>query len=240
MRLDKFLCECTKETRSQIKKKIRNGEAEVNGEICRRPEQKICPDTDQVCLAKKILTYQKYVYYMLYKPSGCVCASTDHLHDTIFKYLPMSERKSLFSVGRLDLDTEGLLLVTNDGDLSHRLLSPRRHVNKVYEVRVRGRLMEADAAAFASGIDIGEKKLTRSASLEILSSGEISHCRVVISEGKFHQIKRMFLALGKEVLFLKRIKMGIFVLDPALTPGEYRTLTKEEMSYVEKYKSGHL
>lgn len=158
MRLDKFLCECTGETRSQIKKQIRNGEAEINGEICRRPEQKVDPDTDQIALAKKAMLYQQYLYYMLNKPAGCVCAATDGLHDTIFKYLPMNARGDLFTVGRLDLDTEGLLLVTNDGAFAHRLLSPSRHVDKVYEVRVRGRLTTEDMAAFASGIDIGEKK----------------------------------------------------------------------------------
>lgn len=240
MRLDKFLCECTAGSRSQVKKSIRKGEVTVNGMICRQPEQKISPETDCVIFGGEKLNYRKYEYYMLNKPGGCVCASCDNLHDTVFSYLPMNGRENLFCVGRLDLDTEGLLLITNDGELAHRLLSPRKHVQKTYRVKVKGKLTPDDADAFVEGIDIGEKRPTQSAELTIFSSGDISEGLVVISEGKFHQVKRMFQALGKEVVFLKRISMGKFVLDPKLQPGEYRILTKEEMEYVEEYKSGHI
>ena len=240
MRLDKFLCECGVGSRSQVKSGIRKGEVSVNGVICKKPEQKVEPAADVVCYQGRELSYQEFEYYMLCKPGGCVCAAKDNLHDTIFSYLPMNAREDLFSVGRLDLDTEGLLLVTNDGDLAHRLLSPRHHVKKVYEAKVKGRLTDEDIKAFAAGLSIGEKRPTLPAELTILSAGEESFCRVVISEGKYHQVKRMFLARGKEVLYLKRTAMGAFTLDPSLTPGQYREFTKEEYAYVEKYKSGHL
>ena len=177
---------------------------------------------------------------MLNKPAGCVCAARDNLHPTIFDWIPMNPRKDLAAVGRLDLDTEGLLLVTNDGVLSHRLLSPRHHVDKLYEARVSGRLAEEDIAAFARGIDIGDEKPTLPAELVITVSGEESLCRVTIHEGRYHQIKRMFHSLGKEVLWLKRLQMGTFVLDEKLAPGEWRRLNERELEDVEKYKGGHL
>ena len=150
MRLDKFLSDCGVGTRSQVKKDIRDGRVCVNGEICRSPETKISPESDTVSFQGRTLGYRGFEYYMLNKPAGCVCAARDNLHSTIFDWIPMNPRKDLAAVGRLDLDTEGLLLVTNDGALSHRLLSPRHHVDKLYEARVSGRLAEEDIVAFAS------------------------------------------------------------------------------------------
>ena len=240
MRLDKFLSDCGVGTRSQVKKDIREGRVCVNGEICRSPETKISPDSDAVSLQGRLLGYSRFEYYMLNKPAGCVCAARDNLHPTIFDWIPMNPRKDLAAVGRLDLDTEGLLLVTNDGALSHRLLSPRHHVNKLYEARVSGWLTEEDTASFAKGIDIGDEKQTLPAELMIVESGEESFCRVTIHEGRYHQIKRMFHSLGKEVLWLKRLQIGTFVLDEKLAPGEWRRLNERELEDVEKYKSGHL
>ncbi len=240
MRLDKYLCDCNMGTRTQVKKLIAQGEVLVDQQVCRQSNLQIDPDHTQVICKGVPITYAANEYYMLNKPMGCVCASTDQLHDTIFRYVPMNLKQDLFSVGRLDLDTEGLLLVTNDGELSHRLLSPRHHVEKMYEATVEGKLTDEDIEAFAQGLDIGEKRLTLPATLEILESGAVSVCRVTISEGKFHQIKRMFHVRGKEVTALKRLTMGAFVLDPALLPGEYRKLTEEEMKYVEQYKCGDL
>lgn len=140
------------------------------------------------------------------------------------------KRKDLFPVGRLDKDTEGLLLITNDGDLAHRLLSPKKHVDKVYFARIAGRVTEEDKEAFALGVDIGDEKLTLPAELQILCSDEVSEIKLTIREGRFHQVKRMFEAVGKEVIYLKRLSMGQLVLDDSLAAGAYRELTKEELN----------
>ena len=240
MRLDKFLCDCGAGTRSQVKKYIQKGEVQVNGQVCKKADHKVDAAADQIVFRGEVLEYEAFVYYMFYKPAGCVCAARDNLHRTIFDYVPMNPKGDLFAVGRLDLDTEGLLLVTNDGELSHRLLSPRRHVDKTYLAKVRGCLGSEDVQAFAGGISIGDEKDTLPAQLAVLESGAYSTCEVTIQEGRFHQIKRMFLALGKEVVYLKRLRMGMFVLDPELEPGTYRRLKEQELRYVEEYKSGHL
>ena len=143
-------------------------------------------------------------------------------------------------MGRLDKDTEGLLLITNDGKLAHRLLSPRHHVDKTYEAKIQGRVTEEHVKRFREGLDIGEERLTLPALLEILSSGEISRIRVTIQEGKYHQIKRMFHAAGCEVLYLKRLSMGSLTLDESLQPGEYRPLTEEELAELQNERKGEM
>ena len=143
--------------------------------------------------------------------------------------MQQKKRKDLFPVGRLDKDTEGLLLITNDGELAHRLLSPKKHVDKVYFARIAGRVTEEDREAFAIGVDIGDEKLTLPAELRILCSDEVSEIELTIREGRFHQVKRMFEAVGKEVIYLKRLSMGQLVLDDSLNVGAYRELTKEEL-----------
>ena len=147
-----------------------------------------------------------------------------------FKMIEDKKRDDLFPVGRLDKDTEGLLLITNNGELAHQLLSPKKHVDKVYFARVRGTVTEEDIKMFSEGLDIGDEKKTLPAQLSILSSGEISETRITIREGRFHQIKRMFAAVGKEVVYLKRLGMGTLTLDESLAPGEYRRLTEEEVT----------
>ena len=141
----------------------------------------------------------------------------------------MQKRNDLFPVGRLDKDTEGLLLITNDGELAHRLLSPKKHVDKVYYAKVQGKVDESDVKAFADGVDIGDDTLAKSADLRILKSGKESEIELTITEGRFHQVKRMFHAVGKEVIYLKRLSMGSLALDKTLTKGEYRSLTEEEI-----------
>lgn len=148
---------------------------------------------------------------------------------TVMDLLKDQRRKGLFPVGRLDKDTEGLLLITNDGEMAHRLLSPRKHVDKVYYADVQGKVTEKDVLIFAEGVDIGDDRLTMPAELQILESGDISRICLTIREGRFHQVKRMFHAVGKEVIYLKRLQMGPLVLDQELMPGEYRKLTKEEV-----------
>ena len=156
-------------------------------------------------------------------------ATEDKKEHTVLDLLQERKRKDLFPVGRLDKDTEGLLLITNNGDLAHRLLAPGRHVDKVYYAEIDGKVTREDAELFRAGVDIGDKKKTMPAFLEILSSADRSEILLTIREGRFHQVKRMFHAVGKEVLFLRRIQMGPLKLDEKLRPGEYRRLTKEEV-----------
>ena len=229
IRLDKFLADMGTGTRSQVKEFIRRGQVTVNGETAKRPELKVDPDEDQVCLQERTLTYQKHRYVMLHKPAGLVSATEDARERTVLELLPAEARRGLFPVGRLDKDTEGLLLLTDDGELAHRLLSPRKHVDKKYFARVAGRITGEDVRAFSRGMDIGDEKLTLPAALTVLSEGEeASEVSVTLREGRYHQIKRMFETIGSRVLYLKRISMGPLLLDDDLKPGEYRELTREE------------
>lgn len=229
MRLDKYLCDMGAGTRSQVKQKIRKGLVTVEGEPVRRPEYQVDQE-QEVCVEGEVFSYTELEYYMLNKPAGCVSARADEQCRTVLDLIPSKKRKDLFPVGRLDKDTEGLLLITNDGKLAHMLLSPRHHVDKTYFARIAGRISEEHVKAFREGLDIGEKACTRPAVLEILDSGENSEVRVTIREGKYHQIKRMFRAIGCEVLYLKRLSMGSLVLDESLKPGEYRPLKEEELA----------
>lgn len=228
IRLDKFLADMGYGTRSEVKKEITKGNVKINGLPVRKPETKIDTEKDEVMYREQPAAYEKYEYYMLNKPAGVISATTDKREKTVLDLIGEKQRKDLFPVGRLDKDTEGLLLITNDGELAHRLLSPKKHVDKVYYVRVQGELVEEDIRRLAEGIDIGEEKLTLPARLVIRKSGQFSEAEITIQEGKFHQVKRMFHALGKEVVYLKRLSMGTLVLDGNLKPGEYRKLTKEE------------
>lgn len=230
MRLDKLLSEMGYGTRSQVKKDITKGNVTVNGEAVRKPETKIDTETDTVLVCGKTVTYAKYEYFMLNKPAGVVSATEDRREKTVLDLIRDKKREDLFPVGRLDKDTEGLLLITNNGELAHRLLSPKKHVDKVYYVRVRGTVTEQDVEQFREGLDIGDEKMTLPAELKILYSGEESEAEITIREGRFHQVKRMFRAVGKEVVFLKRLRMGTLVLDERLAPGEYRRLTEEEVN----------
>lgn len=233
LRLDKYLADMNMGTRSEIKKAIRKGLASVNGFVEKHPEHSIDTEVDRVTFHNVPISYLQYEYYMLNKPAGVISASEDCREETAVDLIMERQRKDLFPVGRLDRDTEGLLLITNDGKLAHCLLSPRRHVNKVYYAKVQGHVTDEDVSAFRRGVDIGEEKLTLPADLKILgtaevNSGVISEIELTIREGKFHQVKRMFLAVGKKVLYLKRLQMGSLVLDEKLAPGEYRRLTATE------------
>lgn len=229
IRLDKFLTEVGIGTRSEVKKYIRQGLITVDSAPAQKPEQKIDEKTAKVCFRGNEIVYAAYEYYLFYKPAGCVSATEDRLHKTVMDYLTDTVRKDLFPVGRLDLDTEGLLLITNDGALAHDLLSPSKHVEKTYYAKVKGRVMEDDVNRFKKGVDIGEEKPTKPAKLVIVSEGDISEIRLTITEGRFHQVKRMFEAVGKEVVYLKRLSMGSLVLPDDLAPGDYRSLTTQEL-----------
>lgn len=229
IRLDKYLADMGVGTRSELKKMIRSGQVQVDGVPAKKPEEKINAESQTVTVNGQEVVYRRTEYYMLYKPAGVVSATKDKKEKTVLDLIDGQKRKDLFPVGRLDKDTEGLLLITNDGNLAHRLLAPGKHVDKVYFARIDGRVTEADAAWFLEGVDIGDEELTLPARLEILKSAEESEILLTIQEGRFHQVKRMFEAVGKKVTYLKRISMGSLVLDESLRKGEYRSLTKEEL-----------
>ena len=229
MRLDKFLTELGVGTRSEVKKILKTGQVAVNGIPVKKPEEKIDEAKDVVTYQGKVLAYEQFEYYMFHKPASCVTAVSDAQHKTVMDYMKDLTRKDLNPVGRLDIDTEGLLLITNDGMLSHELISPAKHVPKTYFAKVEGVVTEEDVNLFADGVDIGEKKLTKPADLKILVSDTVSEIELTISEGKFHQVKRMFEAVDKKVVYLKRISMGSLVLDEDLEPGAYRPLTDAEV-----------
>lgn len=229
IRLDKYLADMGIGTRTEVKKFIRSGRIQVDGRIEKKPELKVDTATQQITFDNTLVVYQEYEYYMLNKPAGVVSATTDKKEKTVLDLLSVQKRKDLFPVGRLDKDTEGLLLITNDGALAHRLLAPGKHVDKVYFARIEGTVTEADVLAFSQGLDIGDPELTLPAKLEIQSSDTISEILLTIQEGRFHQVKRMFEAVGKKVIYLKRLSMGTLCLDEDLPKGAFRALTEQEI-----------
>ena len=233
MRLDKFLSEMGVGTRSEVKAYLKKGQVTLNGEIVKKPEVKIDENNDKVCYLGQVLSYEAVQYFLLNKPAGCVTATRDHLSDTVMSFLPENRRDDLFPVGRLDKDTEGLLLITNDGQLAHELLSPRKHVDKTYFAVIDGEVREEHKQLFQDGLNIGDEDLTLPAKLNILKSGETSEIELTIHEGRFHQVKRMFEAIGTKVTYLKRISMGPLTLGN-LQPGEVRVLTDEELDGLRK------
>ncbi len=230
VRLDKYLTAMSVGTRSEVKTYIRKGRVQVDGQVVKEPDIKINTTNVQVLFDNKLLQYEEFVYYMLNKPAGVVSATTDNQSTTVVELIKEGKNKDIFPVGRLDKDTEGLLLITNDGDLSHQLLSPRKHIGKVYYAKVKGCVTQEDILAFEKGIRINDEFTTLPAKLNIIKSDEISEIEVTIFEGKFHQVKRMFMAVGKEVIYLKRLSMGNLRLDETLLPGEYRRLTQGEIN----------
>lgn len=247
MRLDKFLADMNVGTRKELKVAIRKKRVTVNGEIVRDAAMNLNGD-EEVRFDGELISYQAYEYYMLNKPEGVLSTTEDRRRTTVLDLLDERRRKDLFPVGRLDIDTEGLLLITNDGELAHRLLAPKFHVDKVYYAEIAGKVTEADVKAFARGLKFDEDLTAAPADLKILPPSreqyeyldeeglphvlepdEYSLVEVTIHEGKFHQVKKMFEAVGKEVLYLKRIAMGPLTLDENLSAGEYRPLTEEEI-----------
>ena len=239
MRLDKYLAERTGMTRSESRKAITKGRVMVAGKICRKADTQLDETAAQIALDGAPLAgeYKKYVYIMLNKPAGVLTATRDPRKPTVVDAMPEDwKRRGLFPVGRLDKDTEGLLLLTNEGGLAPYLLSPKHHVDKVYYARTAGCLTEEDCRAFAAGMTLGGGLECLPAGLEILSAGpEGSEGLVTLREGKFHQVKRMLAARGKPVLYLKRVRMGNLPLDPALEPGTYRYLTEDEVESLRNF-----
>lgn len=247
VRLDKFLADAGIGTRSEVKKYIQKGQVQVNGKPVKKPELKVMEEDTVIFGGEEVKAAPEYVYYLFNKPAGCVSATEDLREKTVLDYIEEKDRrKGLFPAGRLDKDTEGFLLITDDGPLAHELLSPKKHVDKTYYAKVSGKVTEEDAVRLAQGVDIGEKDLTRPARLEILSTWEAdtesgrgweSEIRLTIHEGKFHQVKRMMEALGKKVTYLKRLSMGPLALPSDLPAGKYRPLTEKELELLKSARN---
>lgn len=226
-RLDKVISATGKKSRREVKLLVRQGRILVDGIPASSAEMKVDPETAEILLDGENISYEKFTYIMLHKPAGVLSAVEDSRQSTVLDLLsPELRRRDLAPVGRLDKDTEGLLLLTNDGALTHQLLRPKSHVDKVYYARVEGELETSDCEAFARGMTLGDGLVCMPAGLEILSPCE---ALVTLQEGKFHQVKRMLAARGKPVVYLKRLSMGSLQLDETLAPGEYRPLTAEEV-----------
>ncbi|MCM1282345.1 MAG: rRNA pseudouridine synthase [Muribaculaceae bacterium] len=237
LRLDKFLADAGLGTRSEVKKYIKDKSVTVDGVPALQPQQKIDPGQAQVCFRGKPVIYEEFSYYLFHKPAGAVTARRDK-RTTVMDFFPEEKREKLSPVGRLDKDTEGLLLLTDDGALLHHLTSPAHHVEKTYYVILDSAVSGEAVECFARGVEIGDERPTRPARLEILSEEEPfdpafagkggAHAKLTISEGRYHQVKRMFAAIGCEVLYLKRLSLGGLALGN-LKRGEYRRLTDAEL-----------
>lgn len=240
MRLDKLLAHTGFGTRKEVKKIIKDGYIEVNGEIQKNVGLKVDPEIDDIRVGGERIYYEEFVYFMLNKPAGVISATEDYMHETVIDLLePADSVQDPHPVGRLDMDTEGLLILTNDGQLTHQLTSPKKQVDKEYYALIEGIVTEEDIKTFNEGIVLieeDEEYTTMPATLEIFSVDEDaneSEINVTIQEGKFHQVKRMFHAVGKEVLYLKRVRMNELKLDESLPLGEYRRLTEEELELLQ-------
>ena len=238
MRLDKFLVDCGVGSRTEVKKFLKNKQVTVNGQVETSPKQQINEQVDLVAVAGDILRHEQFVYYLLNKPKGVISATEDDHHRTVLDLLDeIAQHKEVFPVGRLDIDTHGLLLLTNNGKLAHAMLSPKKHVDKLYRAQIDGIMTQGDVERFAAGIDL--KDFTcQPAQLTILSTNEVKETSLVditIREGKFHQVKRMVQACGKMVTDLQRLSMGPLWLDSELAIGKYRRLTADELKQLEVF-----
>ncbi|WP_311516981.1 pseudouridine synthase [uncultured Streptococcus sp.] len=232
MRLDKFLVACAVGSRTEVKNLLKAGRVTVNGKKEKSAKLQIDEKIDEICFDGQVLEYEEFVYYMMNKPKGVISATEDPKHRTVLDLLDdIARSKEVFPVGRLDIDTHGLLLLTNDGQLAHALLSPKRHVDKTYLAQVKGIMTQEDVEKFSQGIPL--KDFTcQPAKLELVSvdtEKDQTMVRVTIAEGKFHQVKRMVAYCGKEVVDLQRLTMGTLTLDEDLKRGEWRRLSKEEL-----------
>ena len=223
-------------SRKEVKQLLKDGSIKVNNVIVKNAKVHIDPKKDSVTLKDEIIEYKEFIYLMMNKPQGVISATEDTRDQTVIDLLDVDDQVySPFPVGRLDKDTEGLLLLTNDGGLAHQLLSPKKHVPKTYFAIIDREVTEEDIQAFRQGVTLDDGYLTKPGELKILNSGRNSEIELTITEGKFHQVKRMFEAVGKRVIYLKRISMGSLELDEGLKLGEYRELTEEELIQLKGY-----
>lgn len=228
MRLDKVLSHIGLGTRTEVKKIIKQKRVAVDGKITNLVNLQVVPDEQTITVDDVEIAYKEFFYFIINKPQGVISATKDNMHETVLDLLELEDRnKEVFPVGRLDIDTEGLLVLTNDGQLAHELLSPKKNVPKTYFAKVDGVVTSEDVQAFKEGIALSDGYLCKPADLKIISSGEISEVELMITEGKFHQVKRMMQAVDTTVIYLKRIKMGKLDLPEDLALGSYREITKE-------------
>ncbi|MGI6777271.1 MAG: pseudouridine synthase [Acetivibrionales bacterium] len=229
-RLDKVLANSGYGTRKEVKKLVKLGTIKVNNETARDSGMHVNPYNDVIEIDGDVLNYRKHVYIMMNKPDGVISATYDNNLKTVTEILPEKYRAfGLFPVGRLDIDTEGLILLTNDGQLAHKILSPRNHIAKKYYALIEGCVTSEDVKKFRDGVLLDDGYKTMPAELGILQSGQYSEIILIIYEGKFHQVKRMFQAVGKKVRYLKRVQMGGLKLDENLKTGEWRELANDEV-----------
>lgn len=234
MRLDKYLGNMGCGSRKELKILIKKGRASVNGQVEKDPGKHVHPDKDQVEFMGQNIGYKPLVYIMLHKPDGYVSATEDSRERTVLEFIKGYEHYELFPVGRLDKDTEGLLILSNDGKMAHNILSPKKHVPKKYYAVIDGKVTEDDIKAFKEGVTLDDGYETMPASLNILKSDTESEIELTIMEGKFHQVKRMFESVGKKVTYLKRIQMGALKLDEDLELGDYRELSEDELQALQQ------
>lgn len=237
MRIDKLLANLGYGSRKEVKKLLKDGAVRVNDVIIKDAKHHVDPNQETVTLNGEKIEYKEFIYLMMNKPSGVLSATEDHAGETVIDLLEIEDQVyEPFPVGRLDKDTEGLLLITNDGQLAHRLLSPKKHVPKTYFAVIDGEVTENDVIAFQAGVILDDGYKTKPGQLSILKSGIRSDIELTITEGKFHQVKRMFESVGKRVVYLQRISMGPIVLDETLELGEYRELTDEEIASLQNFQ----
>lgn len=230
MRIDKLLANLGYGSRKEVKQLLKSGAVKVDDCVVKDPKQHVDPNKQTVTLNGEVIEYKEFIYLMMNKPPGVISATEDSIDETVIDLLELEDQVyHPFPVGRLDKDTEGLLLITNDGQLAHRLLSPKKHVPKTYFAVIDREVTEDDVKSFAEGVVLDDGYKTKPGELKILKSGIRSDIELTITEGKFHQVKRMFEAVGKKVVYLKRISMGPLKLDETLELGEYRELTDEEI-----------
>ncbi len=229
-RLDKILSNIGYGSRKDVKAYVKKGVVKVNNETVKDSSKKLNPYKDRIEIEGELIEYKEYIYLMMNKPDGVISSTYDNIHRTVIDLIDEGYKAfNPFPVGRLDKDTEGLLLISNDGKLAHNLLSPKKHIDKIYYVKIEGEVTTDDVLKMKEGVVIDKDYKTMPATLEIINSNKISEVYITIKEGKFHQVKKMFKTLGKEVIYLKRISMGSLKLDEKLLPGEYRELTQEEL-----------
>ncbi|MDZ5472582.1 pseudouridine synthase [Bacillus sp. 31A1R] len=237
MRIDKMLANLGFGSRKEVKSLLKNGVVKVNETVIKDPKHHVDTENDTVTLNGEVIEYKEFIYLMMNKPPGVISATEDTRDETVIDLLEIEDSVfNPFPVGRLDKDTEGLLLITNDGQLSHRLLSPKKHVPKTYFAVINSEVTEDDVMAFKEGVTLDDGYETKPGELKILKSGITSDIELTITEGKFHQVKRMFEAVGKKVIYLKRLTMGPLALDETLELGEYRELTEEEVQMLMDYE----
>jgi 16S rRNA pseudouridine516 synthase len=230
LRIDKMLANLGYGSRKEVKQLLKSGAVMIDDIVVKDAKQQVDPTIQTVTLNGEVIEYKEYIYLLMNKPPGVLSATEDNVDETVIDLLEIEDQVyEPFPVGRLDKDTEGLLLITNDGQLAHRLLSPKKHVPKTYFAVIDREVTDEDVRAFSEGVVLDDGYKTKPGKLKILKSGTHSDVELTITEGKFHQVKRMFEAVGKRVIYLQRISMGPLVLDETLEPGEYRELTDEEI-----------